>query len=316
MQFDSLVRSAACLLACLPVLPAGAQVVNYGLEYSLFYSQVGYEPDSTPHGVYAVFRLTTSDVADLESASVTPPNGPVAPLQKLDEGFYVTSTFSTESEMLDAYPAGEYLISGSGGDLQSVEVSFIRPENPLWPYEIPSFFPETVDAAQGIDPNSDLVLQFNSWTSDPEANEKYGYLYVIDSQNGSLLYWADIGPLETSHTIQAGALPPDSVLTAELFFSSRFTQYVDSALTFVGYNRVTLLQLNVGSGGNPCVGDLNFDGFVDDADFVEFVFAYDLLDCEDGSMPFGCPADFDHDGVVDDGDFVVFVSAYNQLVCP
>ncbi|MGH7245015.1 MAG: hypothetical protein ACREJD_16490 [Phycisphaerales bacterium] len=67
---------------------------------------------------------------------------------------------------------------------------------------------------------------------------------------------------------------------------------------------------------NPCPCDLNGDGFVDDADFVIFVNAYNILDCADPFMPAGCPADFNGDGFVDDADFVIFVPAYNELVCP
>lgn len=65
-----------------------------------------------------------------------------------------------------------------------------------------------------------------------------------------------------------------------------------------------------------CMGDLNIDGQVDDADFSFFVAAYNLLDCAAWAMPAGCPADFNHDLVVDDSDFVNFVVAYNNLICP
>ncbi|MGH7242210.1 MAG: hypothetical protein ACREJD_02195 [Phycisphaerales bacterium] len=65
-----------------------------------------------------------------------------------------------------------------------------------------------------------------------------------------------------------------------------------------------------------CPGDINKDGQVDDADFILFVSAYNILDCADPAMPAGCPADFNHDGVVDDSDFSIFVVAYNALVCP
>jgi len=68
--------------------------------------------------------------------------------------------------------------------------------------------------------------------------------------------------------------------------------------------------------GSACIGDLNFDGFVDDSDFVLFVAAYNILDCTDPSMAAGCPADFNHDQVVDDSDFVLFIAAYNELICP
>ncbi len=67
---------------------------------------------------------------------------------------------------------------------------------------------------------------------------------------------------------------------------------------------------------NACPADLNGDNQVDDADFVLFAGAYNILDCADPAMPAGCPADLNGDGVVDDADFVAFVAAYNELVCP
>ncbi len=65
-----------------------------------------------------------------------------------------------------------------------------------------------------------------------------------------------------------------------------------------------------------CLGDLNNDGLVDDADFALFVPAYNLLACSDPAMPPGCPADLNSDGLVDDGDFTIFVQQYDLLVCP
>jgi hypothetical protein len=66
----------------------------------------------------------------------------------------------------------------------------------------------------------------------------------------------------------------------------------------------------------PCPADLNADTFVDDADFVLFAEAYNLLDCADPTMPAGCPADLNADGFVDDADFVLFAAAYDALLCP
>lgn len=66
----------------------------------------------------------------------------------------------------------------------------------------------------------------------------------------------------------------------------------------------------------PCPGDFTCDGQVDDADFLAFQQAYNILDCADAAMPPGCPADLNGDGFVDDADFVLFVDAYNELVCP
>ncbi len=65
-----------------------------------------------------------------------------------------------------------------------------------------------------------------------------------------------------------------------------------------------------------CDADLDCSDLVDDSDFTIFVFAYNILDCADPSMPAGCSADFNRDGLVDDADFVTFVGAYNELLCP
>lgn len=65
-----------------------------------------------------------------------------------------------------------------------------------------------------------------------------------------------------------------------------------------------------------CVGDLNGDGLVDDADFVIFADAYNLLLCPTDPAFQCCPSDFDRNGTVDDADFVLFADAYNALLCP
>jgi len=67
---------------------------------------------------------------------------------------------------------------------------------------------------------------------------------------------------------------------------------------------------------NVCIADFNCDGQVDDADFIIFAAAYNILDCADPSMPANCPTDLNGDQLVDDADFVRFVAAYNELICP
>lgn len=79
---------------------------------------------------------------------------------------------------------------------------------------------------------------------------------------------------------------------------------------------VDTMQIEIGGDVASCPADANGDGQVDDADFVVFAAAYNLLDCQDPDMTPGCPSDLNGDGTVDDGDFVEFVQAYNALVCP
>ncbi|MBX3381445.1 MAG: hypothetical protein KF805_15225, partial [Phycisphaeraceae bacterium] len=65
-----------------------------------------------------------------------------------------------------------------------------------------------------------------------------------------------------------------------------------------------------------CIGELNSDGRVDDADFLIFLSSYNILDCADPSMPPLCPGDFNQDSLVDDADFLLFIPAYEALLCP
>lgn len=71
--------------------------------------------------------------------------------------------------------------------------------------------------------------------------------------------------------------------------------------------------LGVGSfePGIRCPGDLNYDDFVDDADFVLFLPAYDTLIVPDADRR----CDWNGDRMVDDTDFTYFVRYYNDLLC-
>jgi hypothetical protein len=89
------------------------------------------------------------------------------------------------------------------------------------------------------------------------------------------------------------------------FDTYKITLFVDFAYTALQFTTIV-----------PCPGDLNADSYVDDADFVIFVDAYNLLDCSDPAMPPECPADLNADAIVEDADFVIFAEAYNALVCP
>lgn len=62
-----------------------------------------------------------------------------------------------------------------------------------------------------------------------------------------------------------------------------------------------------------CVGDLDANNVVGDADFAVFVEAYNDMLCPVGAGP--CPADFDLNGVVDDADFSIFAGAYGDMLC-
>lgn len=85
---------------------------------------------------------------------------------------------------------------------------------------------------------------------------------------------------------------------------------VDAGIGVCGGNVIAPARVIV------CRADLTCDAAVDDADFVVFAGAYNLLVCDDPVMPVGCLADLNADTFVDDSDFVLFAGAYNTLLCP
>lgn len=94
-----------------------------------------------------------------------------------------------------------------------------------------------------------------------------------------------------------------------------FLGFYDSANTLPGWYDDNSGSISISVAIETCPGDLNSDGFVDDADFQIFAAAYNILDCADTAMASGCPADLNRDGFVDDADFTVFAAAYNVVFC-
>ncbi|MBN8598186.1 MAG: hypothetical protein J0L78_10985 [Planctomycetes bacterium] len=100
----------------------------------------------------------------------------------------------------------------------------------------------------------------------------------------------------------------------------RFYQQLDPGLSFAEFR--CIVSNSCGSATSltaqvkVCWADLNCDNQVDDADFVLFASAYNLLECSDPSMPPRCPSDLNFNSLVDDADFGMFASAYDALSCP
>lgn len=123
----------------------------------------------------------------------------------------------------------------------------------------------------------------------------------------------------------------DGVEKASQSIGGRNSPSIPMAVSIVGASTLSLITTRTGAFnsnhlcwadaavtliGGACPADLNGDRLVDDADFSLFASAYNLLDCDDPSMPAECPADINNDQIVDDVDFSSFVVPYNELICP
>lgn len=305
----------AAIVLVLGVLASSARATVTALDvfYSHYYYQFSGTPPTFPYSYYYAARLST-DPGDVTSATLTLPNGTtVLPMPSIGPGsFLYQEPFFDDPSLLAAFPAGDYICNASGGTLGPVQVTVNRNASPYWPSDVPAFTPATITAMQNANAAFDLGLEFNAWAAPAPADFGVNFVILYDALTGSVVYSVGFNAADTAHAIPAGTLTRGRSYNAFLYFSGR-SQIFDGTLNrLVAYDYATYATLFTVA----CVGDLNRDNFVDDADFSIFAPAYDTLLCDEPTMPFGCPADMNRDGTVDDSDFSIFAAAYNDLICP
>lgn len=292
---------------------ARATVTALDVFYSHYYYQFSGTPPTFPYSYYYAARLT-ADPGDVASATLTLPNGTtVLPMTSIGPGsFLYQQPFFDDPSLLAAFPAGDYVCNAGGGTLGPVQVIVARKAQPYWPDSVPAYTAASITAMQNANAAFDLGLEFNAWAAPAPADFGVNFIIIYDAMTGSVVYSAGFNAADTAHAIPAGTLTRGRSYNAFLYFSGR-SQIFDGTLNrLVAYDFATYATLSAVA----CVGDLNRDNFVDDADFSIFAPAYDTLLCDEPSMPFGCPADLNRDGSVDDADFSIFARAYNDLICP
>ena len=306
------------LAALCAASPARAAITFYDIFYTSFYTQNDAAPPATPDLHVFATRVLTDDPADLASASLAVPGGPfVYNLFPVAPTYYLAvRNFASVPAMELAFPAGTYTHSISGGNLGAASASLARPAGLFFCDEIPAFDAASFDTLAAFPATQDVALGFSSFTRPAAADTAVTFLTIFDSLGSIVFNAVEPGESTTEITIPAGTLEPGASYRVTLYFSSRI-QIAEagfgSATSIVGCDRATSATISTVP---ACPGDFNADTFVDDADFVIFAPAYNLLDCADPAMPAGCPADLNADGFVDDADFVIFAAAYNDLVCP
>lgn len=218
---------------------------------------------------------------------------------------------------LDAeVPAGDYIFSYTGSVLAGgLHVFDMRPST-FCP-EIPELAGDTLSrlATYKSDLSVDFVGTMGGFTDEPGANNSSTNFVIYDVGKGGLFYANQVPPTSTEFTIPGNSL---EVGRAYYGVMSYLVSFKDENAGVAGGQHVNTFSRNLYFYFNtrgPCPADLNGDNFVDDADFVLFVQAYNLLYCTDPAAVDKCPADLTNDGVVVDDDFVAFIPAYNQLLC-
>jgi len=226
----------------------------------------------------------------------------------------VTGTIESEVGPVGVTYAGEIFFS----QINNLGTYFYSPSTPFISSTVPNQPPRAdIIALQGGSSMGVHTLQFSPPVDDPVmaivSLGQAGVLVTYDFDVPFTIlsfgpgYWGGPGTLNN--------VGGRRLTGTEGHGTIRFIGRV-SSISWTIPNPETWHGFTVGLAGPPCPCDLNGDKVVDDADFVEFVQAVNILDCLDPAMPARCPSDFNGDSVVDDEDFVLFVGPYNELACP
>lgn len=157
-------------------------------------------------------------------------------------------------------------------------------------------------------PDADGIIDLQgAFTSSGGTNPEF--VLRLEAESSTLVSSTTGGAFDVSSLIFTG-------VTYTLDVSVKISAFAFYFASPVSVQANASFTLAASTRGATCPGDLNADGFVDDADFSLFAVAYNTLDCADPAMVPGCPADLNADGLVDDIDFTVFAPAYDALICP
>ena len=315
MRTRLLFAAASAAFALTPA--SDAAITFFDIFYTASYTQSTQSPPTTPDLYYFATRVISDTPSDLSGAKLSVPPAsvlytlfPVAP-----GSFLAVRNYAGEAAMDAAFPAGTYNFSISGGTLGNASDSIQRVGPLFFSSEIPAFDGATMDRFAAFPADQDVSVDFGGFSPPAGTNVGTIFLTVFDSNNAVVFNTFD-NASAMSFTIPAGTLQPAASYRATLYYSARIETAnagFGSATSIIGCDRATSATIATRA---ACAGDLNADSLVDDADFVIFAAAYNILDCADPGMPAGCPADLNADTFVDDADFVLFASAYNELVCP
>ncbi len=310
--------------AAIPGVCSG-QAVSFAISKQAQYQQMSDAPP-TLDGFSAAWSIS-ADTNDAFSDPCTVTfAGPISPLDLIAQGnslpvgsswYRGTIYYASQPDLEADVPAGDYTFQFSAGALPGGVHTVPLPES-MFCDEIPMFTGDTWSRLQAIenDLGSDFEGTVNGFTDVAGSNSSGSLIYIFDYSHGAIHYAAFLSPEATSFTIPGGSIQPGYAYYVLISYSTGIVDNaggVNEGASSVGFTRNSYSYFNT---RGPCPADLNGDGVVDDADFVIFVAAYNLLYCSDALMPEGCASDLTNDGYVLDDDFVAFVPAYNDLLCP
>jgi len=235
---------------------------------------------------------------------------PASQLRSVDVGSAITGVSlrrgTSQSTSPNPFPAAEITVP-------RFDVSLSAALNP--PALMSNVFDENVDMDSVLVRSGPLTIPANAFPACGIAGAPNDNAWYISFDRGYVYQGGDLcvtirgrGVIDPAGLFEGSEGSPAEIGKAIYNYSD------DSAISGFGYSPLAMRFAFTPRAF--CPADLNNDGVVTDDDFVMFLNAYNILDCNEMGMPVGCPSDLNFDGIVEDADFVLFLAAYNELLCP
>jgi hypothetical protein len=299
--------------------------VDFGIGKGVNYTQTSNTAVGSPN-FYCVFSVIAPDKlnAFMDPCTVTY-TGVLSPISMVEVGdslpegdvwYGYSPDYTNQADLDAALPAGTYKYVLTGDTLSGGTKTVTLPASIFSP-QIPQLTGTTYSRLQTLKNslNSSFSGTINGFTDNPASNASQISIVIEDLQHHEAWYEATLTPSDTSFTIPASTIDAGRAYFLVMYYElavNNPTGGRNGGSFNCSWERNLFAYFNT---RGPCPADLNGDGVVDDADFVLFAAAYNLLYCSNAAMPEKCPADLNNDGYVDDTDFPIFAIAYDQLLC-
>jgi hypothetical protein len=282
----------------LAALPAGAAISFFDLLYTQFSEQDSPLPPSATGGTYRFdARIFAGLSTDAAAATLRINGGSARTFARSSPTSFEMSSVSYPSSaaLFAAYPSGTYSYQISGGVLGTLTASINRAATRTWSAQVPALDPVNfIEVSTLFDVARDQELVFGAWTLG--TGSTVGYTFIDIYGPADIPVSVILLNTDSTLTIPAGTLEPDTDYTLSIVFSSRLETAnagFGTATAVSSFDRATNVRFRTLRGG-LCVADVDDgtgtgtrDGGVSIDDLLYYVLIFEsglvAADVDDGS---------------------------------
>ena len=242
-------NAGAALALIAAAAPAGAQVNNFNIFKTGYYSQTDASSQTLQNYFFnsTVFAQNATDAiaATLMPGAGTSVNYSYTPSPSFPGAFlnYGSSAFASQADLDTAFPQGPYIVNYGGGTETPGNFT-VAYSTDVYATSNPLFTAMTFNGLQNLDTSKAFTLNWNANIAPTAASEAFNFLNIYDATTGNLVFSDGSGflaPNVTSATLPAGTLLPNTSYFVGIDFSDRIDGS-NAAVTDSNGNNVFVTQ--------------------------------------------------------------------------